>query len=81
VSSPDDTKTYPQIVRDRISAGKSWEYISSVIEGTETKPDKTRLDTCWRAINKVVGDRKAVEISADPTAPPVFNMYVDPKRD
>jgi len=60
-----ETKTYPQRVLDRFSAGQSLPYVCDVIDGKIDKPDKLRLDSCWRAINKVVGDRKAIDVSMD----------------
>ncbi len=60
-----DSKTYPQVSRDRIKGGMALTYILDVVEGAETAPDKVRLDACFKVLAKVLPDLKAVEVTGE----------------
>lgn len=52
-----DSRTFTQQVRERFAAGHALSYIADVIDNTlpeGEKVDQVRLESCWRAIHKLV---------------------------
>jgi len=55
---PTETRTFAQRFKDSVSAGKSKKYIEDVNNGKipKARVDKVRLDSCWKAVDKCVGN-------------------------
>ena len=73
---PTETQTWPQKARDRIAASQMLNYITDVIDGNETEPDRIRLDACYKALNKVLPDLRAIEHSTDPDSTFEFHAHI-----
>ena len=74
------TKPWPQLTRDRIAAGQTLPYILDVADGTlEGDVDKHRLDACFKLLNKVLPDLRAIEHSADADSKFEFHAHLHGK--
>ncbi|GAF84894.1 unnamed protein product [marine sediment metagenome] len=56
---------YPQLVRDRLSAGGSLAYILAVNNGEVAVVDRDRLLSCWKAVDKVVSNPPTLTAEID----------------
>jgi len=62
---PTETKNWTQKQKDRFATSGAMNYIIDVIDGTQQEPDRARLDSCWKALNKLIPDLKAIEHQGD----------------
>ena len=58
---PTQSRNWTQMQRARFEASGAIDYVIEVVDGSETAPDKTRLDACFKLLNKLIPDLKAVE--------------------
>ncbi|MCP4169343.1 MAG: hypothetical protein GY758_01065 [Fuerstiella sp.] len=72
---PDETKPYPTRVRERFAAGQSLDYIIAVNHGEVAEPDKARLDSCWKAVNKCVADLPTTVVNYESDLPPEYHVH------
>jgi hypothetical protein len=71
------SKSWLQTSKDRLSASKMLDYWIDVINGDE-KPDPVRLQACYKAANKVMPDRKAIEHEVDGVINVFTKSYLEP---
>ena len=74
-----ETTTWIQKTRETILASKALPYIMEVVDGQETEPDKIRLDSCHKLLNKVMPDLKAIQHAADADSTFEFHAHIHGK--
>ncbi len=60
-----ETRSWCQISKDRLSASHALTYVVDVIDGKVDEPDRVRLDSCWKALDKLIPTIKATEFSGE----------------
>lgn len=55
----------------------SQKYIEDVNNGLIKDVDKTRLDSCWKAIDKCVPNPPSVTVTHESETPPDFNVIYE----
>lgn len=70
---PSETKTWPQITRDRFEASGARQYLVDVADGN-VKPDGLRVRAAEFILNKVLPNPPSSTITYESDKPPDFNV-------